>query len=173
MQLGQMRSWLKALMFLAVLMGGLPSVVWAHAGHDHGAQPSIQGPLHTISVVGVAPIDVKRAGGCAYSVLQRLGPLFSAVVATECAARTSRRHGDQPSGTLRSDLLPIPAEVPGHPPHQGNCCCGSITCHAGMDIQAPEATIQFMVSHRVELSPTLTIAGVTPGGIERPPRPGM
>lgn len=36
MRLDRMLSWLKALVFLVTLMGGFPSLAWAHAGHDHG-----------------------------------------------------------------------------------------------------------------------------------------
>jgi hypothetical protein len=33
-----MRAWFKALLLFTVLMGGLPSVAWAHADHRHEAQ---------------------------------------------------------------------------------------------------------------------------------------
>ena len=38
MRLDRMPNWLKALVVLAALVGGLPSAAWAHAGHEHDAQ---------------------------------------------------------------------------------------------------------------------------------------
>ena len=40
MQIDRMRSWLKALVVLVALVAGFPAAAWAHAGHEHGAQPS-------------------------------------------------------------------------------------------------------------------------------------
>lgn len=53
MQLDSMRGWLKALVVLAALMGGLPSVAWAHAGHHQNAQPvSARQSLVSMSAAG-------------------------------------------------------------------------------------------------------------------------
>src|SRR5512145_3377922 len=42
MRLELMRSWLKALVVLAALIGGTPTAAWAHAGHGHGNQTTIR-----------------------------------------------------------------------------------------------------------------------------------
>jgi len=70
MRLDRMPNWLKALVVLAALMGGVPSAAWAHAGHDHGnASPgsrqsaSSNSGATDVRVVVASPLERPNRGG--------------------------------------------------------------------------------------------------------------
>lgn len=169
MKPGPMRSWLRLLVLVAALTGGLPSVAWAHAGHDHGAlssQSSQQRPVWTVVDSIIRTIHIEHVLDSTHSVLQSL----TVVVGTHSSSHT---YAGGSSGDWRAySAVVVPAEVPDQPLGQHDCCCGGVACHAGMDIPAQGATRLFIASKRVDLSPVSTIAGLIPAGIERPPRPG-
>lgn len=168
MQLDWMPSWLRALVVFAALMGGPPTLAWAHVGHGH----TVQRPVGDTTVVHrvTATMRAEHVAVFAHSVLEGLGAFFRTAAATEFAIPTSATHGNWHFGDLRADLGALPAKIPGQPLQQTDCCCGGIACHAGMDIPTLDASIHFVFSDRGELSPVSAMDGATPDGIERPPR---
>jgi hypothetical protein len=62
--------------------------------------------------------------------------------------------------------------VPKQPVHQGNCCCGSFACHAGVAALV-SISHPYAVGERLALPPVLEPVPSRPGGIERPPRTDM
>jgi hypothetical protein len=170
MQLDRMPNWLRVLVVVAALMGGLPSVAWAHLGHDHTVQSSVERPVGSSTAVRrvIATMHAEHAVGSAHPVLDRLGALSITASATEYPITPSE--ADRLYDGLRADLGALPAKIPGQPLQQTDCCCGGIACHAGMDIPTLIATDPLVFSDRVELSPVSAMAGAMPDGIERPPR---
>jgi hypothetical protein len=75
-------------------------------------------------------------------------------------------------GTRTSDqsqLADVPAKAP-QPLHQGNCCCGSIACHAAVAALLIEVIPGYVYGMRLEPRPVSRLVGTKEGGIERPPR---
>jgi hypothetical protein len=62
--------------------------------------------------------------------------------------------------------------LPKQPVHQGNCCCGSFACHAGVAALV-NFSHPYRVGERLALRPVLAPVLRRPGGIERPPRTDM
>ena len=112
----------------------------AHAGHDHNDSATVQVRV---------PVAVT----------------FEAVAATASdEAQSPTRQEDS-----QADLTTTPSKIPA-PVHQGNCCCGSIACHAGVEAPAPAAMKHVRLSARVEPMPVFGMAKTNPHGIDRPPR---
>lgn len=61
-------------------------------------------------------------------------------------------------------------DKPSAPPHPGNCCCGSIACHAGVATPVIDVADPYRLAER--LLPPRLIAWIRgpQDGIERPPR---
>ena len=59
---------------------------------------------------------------------------------------------------------------PSAPQHEGNCCCGSIACHAGVATPVMEVADPYRLAER--LLPPALVAWIrdSQDGIERPPR---
>jgi hypothetical protein len=112
----------------------------AHAGHDHARVATMQPP---------APVAVDVEA-------------IAATVPDE-AQSPSREGGSQ------AHLTTTPAKTPA-PVQQGNCCCGSIACHAGVEAPAPIAVERPMLSAKLEPMPVSGTAKSDPHGIDRPPR---
>ena len=68
-----------------------------------------------------------------------------------------------------AELADGPTKAP-QPLHQGNCCCGSIVCHAAVAAPLIELTPGYFYSARLKPRPVAALAGTKEGGIERPPR---
>jgi hypothetical protein len=66
-------------------------------------------------------------------------------------------------------LTDLPGKAP-LPLQQGNCCCGSIACHAGMVASFVDTTHRYSFSEWVRPRPDYALTGTEAGGIERPPR---
>ena len=126
--------------FFILLGGAAPAS--AHAGHDHSQNAAVQ----------EAPTPVVGA--------------FMAMAATapdQEVQSPTREDGSH------FDLTTSPSKIPA-PVHQGNCCCGSIACHAGVEAAVPIAVKPFGPSAKVELVPAAGMAKFNPHGIDRPPR---
>ena len=123
-----------------VLIGGAAPAS-AHAGHDHSQNTAVQAP---------APV----AGSF---------PAIAATAPDEDVQSPAR------AGGTDADLTSSPNKIPA-PVHQGNCCCGSIACHAGVEAALPVAVKPFGLSAKVELVPSAGLAKFNPHGIDRPPR---
>jgi hypothetical protein len=115
----------------------------AHAGHNHASKATVQAPTPVAAVA--APVE--------------------AVVSTVL----DEVQGPTGQGAALADLTTTPAKIP-MPVHQGNCCCGSIACHAGVEAPAPAAVEPAQLSAKVEPVPVLGAAKFNPHGIDRPPR---
>lgn len=70
MRLDRMPNWLKAMVVLAALIGGLPSAAWAHAGHEHGtSSPDLRqselsnSAVTDVRVVVASPLERSNRGG--------------------------------------------------------------------------------------------------------------
>jgi hypothetical protein len=113
----------------------------AHAGHDHFQSAAVQAP---------APV----------------AETFKAIPATASDEDVQSLALDAGS---HADLTTTPNKTPA-PLHQGNCCCGSIACHAGVEAAVPVAVKPFGLSAKVELVPAASMAKFNPHGIDRPPR---
>lgn len=172
MQLDQMRSWLKALVVVVALAAGFPVAAWAHAGHEHGAQPS---SAQAVSPP-VAVVPVKQATDSRHSLKpgQLTGEGFVVSVASissgQSIAHAAKDIGGSQPELVGSELDALPADAPVAPADQSTCCCGSIACHAGMNAPTLTVTNPWTLAAKVELPPVLALAGAVPGGIERPPR---
>jgi hypothetical protein len=84
----------------------------------------------------------------------------------------------QSSGATVDEVLVLLADggvtldnqsLPNQPAHQGNCCCGSFACHAGVAVFV-SISHPHEVGQRLALPPVLAPVPSRPGGIERPPR---
>lgn len=172
MQLDPMRSWLKALVLLAALAVAFPCAAWAHAGHELGAS-------HSAASTGVAPDGVPHAIDASYSAVlarraaQALRVTFAPVI-PERRVAPLQENDPEGSGVIVRDGPPdeaaSPAGKPISPLHQGNCCCGSFACHAGVDAPVDNMAGPCAFSKKIDLPPVLALAGTVPDGIERPPR---
>lgn len=60
--------------------------------------------------------------------------------------------------------------APMQPVHDGNCCCGSLACHAGVTVRAMNVFNLRQLGERLGLPVVMTLAITLSGGIERPPR---
>jgi hypothetical protein len=163
----RMRSWLKALVVLFALMGGLPAAAWAHAGHEHKPGPAVR---HYVAQLPAAQATASRGD-------VKAGELTA--IATHSVERHSREHQVAQTGdgrcSVRMDraqarLDTIPLEGPAEPIGLGTCCCGGIACHAGMTAPIPAVMEPWAPSGRIELAPAPALAGTVTDGIERPPR---
>lgn len=159
-----MARWLKVLVVFAAMVGGLPSVAWAHNGHEHGVAggDTVVGPVDPA-------VDAERALACGQWVTQ--APAVSRTTVSPLQAPVDRGKNDRDGcvADVSADLVTTPAN-PLQPFHQGNCCCGSIACHVGVDALALGVPHRYRFSERVELPPVLAMVGAIRGGIERPPR---
>jgi hypothetical protein len=89
-----MCSWLKALVVLAALVGGLPSAAWAHANHGHGDRATVRHdadvvPRGSPSTSSVAPRVLVATSAVERSNNVRLGavlPCCCQGAATSCAS---------------------------------------------------------------------------------------
>jgi hypothetical protein len=170
MQLDQMRSYLKALVVLVALVAGFPVAAWAHAGHEHGAQPS--------SAQAVSPrvVPVKQATDNHHSLesgqltAERFVVSITLPSSGQWIAHAAKSVGGSEVDRVGSHPDATPANEPVEPADQGTCCCGSVACHAGMDASTLTLTDPWTLAAKVELPPVLALAGAVPGGIERPPR---
>lgn len=61
-------------------------------------------------------------------------------------------------------------DKPSAPQHQGNCCCGSIACHAGVSTPAIDVTNPYRLAERLLPPPLVAWIRGPQDGIERPPR---
>jgi hypothetical protein len=161
-----MRSWLKAMAVLLALAAGFPAAAWAHAGHEHKPGPAVR---HYVAQLPAAQAtsrdDVKAAELTA--------------IPTYAVVRHSREHqvaqtGDGSCGVrmdrAQARLGTIPLEGPAEPVDLGTCCCGGITCHAGMTAPILAVTEPWAPSGKIELARVLAFVGALADGIERPPR---
>jgi hypothetical protein len=132
--------------FLVLVGGAAPAS--AHAGHNHSRNATAQAP---------APVVVDHEA-------------IGATVPDEIGATVPDETESPPGETgSQNDLTTTPAKIPA-PVHQGNCCCGSIACHAGVEPPAAAAIKDVRVSARVEPVPVSGTAKFNPHGIDRPPR---
>jgi hypothetical protein len=126
---------------LLLLVGGA-KVAAAHPGHDH------------------APAAVSA-------------PHAAVQMPAEAAEQRDSQHLAVLEGSVQSwagvHLSTKPATAP-QPLHAGNCCCGSIACHAG--VQGPDTPFvhRYSSSQRFDLPRVLPMPKSPWGGIERPPR---
>jgi hypothetical protein len=125
---------------LLVLAGGTVPAS-AHAAHDHAATPS-RGPV----------------AFAAYLLPKGTADLKS--------KETWRRAQTQTSTARLSTGAP---DAP-QPFHAGNCCCGSVTCHAGVEPAPIPLMYRVGSGKKFDLPPILPVAKSDWGGIERPPR---
>jgi hypothetical protein len=164
-----MRGWLKALAVLVALAAGFPAAAWAHAGHQHGGQPS--SPRAVSSPITVLP--VKQATDRS-EFLRRAQPLAGGFVVSSSSvqhiAHAAKSLGGSPLVRLGAQLDAMPADQPVGPADQNTCCCDGVACHAGVAAPTLIVTDPWTLAAKVELPPVLALAGAVPGGIERPPR---
>jgi hypothetical protein len=165
MQLDQMCSWLKALVVLVAL--GLPAAAWAHASHEHGAQPS--------SAQAVSPpvVPVKQAADSRHAFKPGFLVSLASPSSGQRIAHAAKDIGGSQVGRVGSQLDATPANEPVEPVDQGTCCCGGVACQAGIDAPTLAVTEPWTLAAKVELPAVLALAGAVPGGIERPPRGGI
>jgi len=61
-------------------------------------------------------------------------------------------------------------DKPSAPQHQGNCCCGSIACHAGVATPVIDVADPYRLAERLLPPPLIAWIRGPQDGIERPPR---
>src|SRR5262245_43628805 len=131
------------LVAVLVLLVGSAAPADAHAGHDHG--PPAQGFTLTLSVPQALPLAI------------------DAVVVTDIEIEKDG------ASAGRSLELAVPLNAP-QPLHLGNCCCGSIACHAAVAAPLIEVAPGCVYRMRFEPQPAGALIGTEVGGLERPPR---
>jgi hypothetical protein len=94
-----MWSWLKALVVLAALAGGLPSAAWAHAGHGHAIQATVR---HDADVVpqGSSASSFARRELVAASAVERSNNVRSGAVLPCCCQGAGASCASSSGGTL-------------------------------------------------------------------------
>jgi hypothetical protein len=93
--------------------------------------------------------------------------LFPAINAAAGRVAEAQDRGTRTSD--QSELANAPTKAP-QPLHQGNCCCGSIACHAAVAAPLIEVFPGYVYGMRLEPHPASRLVGKKEGGIERPPR---
>jgi hypothetical protein len=132
---------------LSLMSGAVPA--HAHAGH-----------AHRTTAASVKPVTVQPAAE---------EPLTEPVAAMVAPSEQAANAGVIDVESLERDARASPTRSH-RPLHQGNCCCGSIACHAGVAAAAADVTDPYQVGERIALRPVPGMATAKPGGIERPPR---
>ena len=143
----------KFALLLCALLGGLfflagaPNVASAHPGHNH------------VRALAAAPSPSRISVGHepARRIRQQGALLQSRVV------KRSVQNG------VAVRLAPAPPKPP-QPLHAGNCCCGSIACHAGVEAPTVPLLAWCSLSQKFDLPAVLPMPKSVWGGIERPPR---
>jgi hypothetical protein len=168
-----MRSWLKALLVFVALAAGFPCAAWAHAGDEHGGSHAAR---HTVVPDSVTP----GSGAGLFSVLdwtavQGLKSILVSSFASRPVAHlqdTGQIQESRPGSraTPHHELSAALTKQSTPLLHQGSCCCGSVACHAGVDLPVVNLAEHCAFSDKIELPPGLALTGAVPGGIERPPR---
>jgi len=70
---------------------------------------------------------------------------------------------------LSTEVIYAP-DKPTAPQHQGNCCCGSIACHAGVATPVMDVADPYRLAERLLPPPLIAWIRGPQDGIERPPR---
>ena len=144
----------KFTLLLSALMGGLfflagaSNVASAHPSHKHVS--ALSAPAHS-------PLRISVGQEPARWIEPQGSRLQPAVV------KRSVQNG------AIVYLAPAPSKAP-QPLHAGNCCCGSIACHAGVEAPAMPLLAWCSLSQKYDLPAVLPMAKSEWGGIERPPR---
>ena len=141
----------KLTVLLCALFGGLfflagaPNIASAHPGHNH-----VTAPVHSTAQVpvGIVPAALVKEHG-----RHRKPTVFE--------------RSAQDRGTIH--LASEPATAPPRF-HAGNCCCGSIACHVGVEAPAVPLMRRCGLGEKFDLPPVLPMPKSVWGGIERPPR---
>jgi hypothetical protein len=129
-----------------LLLVGAPDVANAHPGHDH-APPVAHAPSQPVPIAVVASAATFEAG-----TAQR-APIV----------KVAAPHGPEVHLASRDPAAPQPIQA-------GNCCCGSIACHVGVETPTAPVVWTSRLSQKFELPPVLPMPESAWGGIERPPR---
>jgi hypothetical protein len=95
------------------------------------------------------------------------GPATLAVISDEDEIGRTGAALDLPS--LDNEVTYAP-DKPSVPQHQGNCCCGSIACHAGVETPALDVADPYRLAERLLPPPLIGWVRGPQDGIERPPR---
>ena len=143
----------KLTVLLCALFGGLfflagaPNIASAHPGHNHAT-----GPVHSAAHVPVGIVIVPAAP------VEEHGRQRQPTVVESSSQDRATIH-----------LASEPAKAP---PwfHAGNCCCGSIACHVGVEAPAMPLVRRRGLGEKFDLPPVLSMPKSVWGGIERPPR---
>jgi len=137
-----------ALFFSCLSLMGNASPANAHAGHSHRETAD-----SAEQTVAIAPADEESL-----TENDTAAPLAQ-------AARDGKGGVDAPeigvSVSLAKHHQPI---------HNGNCCCGSIACHAGVATHVINVTDPYRLGEHLVLPPVVACIGASQDGIERPPR---
>jgi hypothetical protein len=94
-------------------------------------------------------------------------PATVAVVPDEWQIGPSEVARDLPF--LGTEVTHVP-DKPSAPQHQGNCCCGSIACHAGVATPVIDVADPYRAAERLLPPPLIACIRGHKDGIERPPR---
>src|SRR5262245_9324994 len=94
-------------------------------------------------------------------------PATVAVVSDEWQIGPSEAAPDLPF--LGTEVTYAP-DKPSPPLHQGNCCCGSIACHAGVATPVIDVADPYRLAERLLPPPPIAWIRGPQDGIERPPR---
>lgn len=129
-----------------LLLVGASDVANAHPGHDH-APAAAHAPGQRVSIAVVASAATFEAD------------------ATQRAAivKVAARDGADVHLASHDPAAPQPIQA-------GNCCCGSIACHVGVETPTAPVVWPSSLSQKFDLPPVLPIPESEWGGIERPPR---
>jgi hypothetical protein len=122
---------------------GAPDAANAHPGHDHALRAA-HAPMRQVIVALAAAFE---AGAAQRAAIVK-------VAAPERAdAHLASHH----------PAAPQPFQV-------GNCCCGSVACHVGVEASTARVVWPYSVSQKFDLLSVLPMPNNEWGGIERPPR---
>jgi hypothetical protein len=122
-----------------------PGVANAHPGH-HDAPLAAHAPRQQLPVA-VASVAAFEAG------------------AAQWAATVKKPAPDGADVHLASQHPAAP-----QPFHAGNCCCGSIACHVGVEASIAPVVWPYSLNEKFDLPPILPMPKSEWSGIERPPR---
>jgi hypothetical protein len=146
-----------------LLLSTLIAPASAHPGHRHGMSSPAHRSAPASSAI-TAPAQTDRA-----AVAETRSS--TTVDAPKEGPFGQPSHRPQPDG-VEDDLAARDGKPPA-PLHQGNCCCGSVACHAGVPAAVQGAREPSMRSEKLDLPPVRAVARTEQGGIERPPRGRM
>jgi hypothetical protein len=136
-----------------LLLVGASNVAAAHPGHHH-APTAVTAPR--APAPSVAPDAAVEAPDAAEDVNEQLVGRRAATLEGLVQSRSGIH-------------LSTPAKAP-LPLDTGNCCCGSIACHAAIELPAAVAIGPIILASKVEPLLATGAAKSDPHGIDRPPR---